>query len=238
MKTGIAALMLLAASIATATTTGAQQNDLLLPGGNSKEPVSIESDILVYSDKDARLIYSGNVIVIQGDTRLNCTVLTLIMDKGAAAAPVDKGDEPSPKSTSPTSPAEKRSAPSPKAASAAASADRGNEPSPRSASPAASGDNGGMANANSQLKHMDCQGPVRIFSKTQTATGDSAAYDKIENKFWIIGNVTLSDGPNVTKGDKLTYDLTKSSATIETGGAKTKTRVQSLFVPNSTSGTK
>ena len=173
----------------------AAEGGSLLPTGNSKDPISIEADKLVYSDKDARAVYSGNVIVIQGASKMNCSVLTLIMD-------------------------------------------RGSQPPPRPAGAAPAADNASTANANSQLKHMDCLGPVKIFSKTQTATGDSASYDKLENKFWIIGNVTLSDGPNVTKGDKLTYDLNTSHATVETGGAKGKTRVQSQFIPGSTSGSK
>ena len=192
----VASVALLAASAAAAA-TAAPESDSLLPGGNSKEPISIEADKLVYSDKDSRAIYSGNVIVIQGASKMNCSVLTLIMDKGAA-------------------PPQKTASAAPPAAPAA--------------------DNSSLPGGNSQLRHMDCQGPVRIFSKTQTATGDSASYDKLENKFWIIGNVTLSDGPNVTKGDKLTYDLSTAHATVETGGGKSKSRVQSQFVPGSTSG--
>ena len=192
----VASVTLLAASAASAaatpTPTATPESDSLLPGGNSKEPISIEADKLVYSDKDSRAIYSGNVIVVQGASKMNCSVLTLIMDKGAP-------------------------------------------PPPKTPSPAPTADNSSLPSGNSQLRRMDCMGPVRIFSKTQTATGDSAAYDKVENKFWIIGNVTLSDGPNVTKGDKLTYDLTTAHATVETGGAKSKTRVQSQFVPGSTS---
>ena len=57
------------------------------------------------------------------------------------------------------------------------------------------------------VKHLDATGPVTVVSKTQVATGDSGSYDKAEDKVWLIGHVTLSDGQNVTKGDKLTYDL-------------------------------
>jgi len=46
----------------------------------------------------------------------------------------------------------------------------------------------------------------------------------------LIGHVTLSDGQNVTKGDKLTYDLKTSQATIDTGGSKSG-RVHGQFVP-------
>ena len=42
--------------------------------------------------------------------------------------------------------------------------------------------------------------------------------------------MTLSDGGNVTKGDKLTYDLTTGQATVDTGGVG---RVKGLFLPGS-----
>ena len=68
-------------------------------------------------------------------------------------------------------------------------------------------------------------------SKTQVATGDSGVYEKAANRVQLIGNVTLSDGPNVTKGDKLTYDLKTGVATVDTGGSKSG-RVHGQFTPN------
>jgi lipopolysaccharide export system protein LptA len=63
--------------------------------------------------------------------------------------------------------------------------------------------------------------------KDQVGTGDRGSYDKGENKVYLFGSVTLSQGPNVTTGDKLTYDLTSGQAVVEGG------RVKSLFVPGS-----
>ena len=91
----------------------------------------------------------------------------------------------------------------------------------------------GAGSDSGQVKHMDCVGPVTVLSKTQTATGDNAVYDKPQNKVWLIGHVTLSDGGNVTKGDKLTYDLTTGQATVENGATTGKKRVQSQFIPSS-----
>jgi lipopolysaccharide export system protein LptA len=53
----------------------------LLPGSNSKEPINIAADKLDYFDKEQKAIYSGNVVVVQGDTRLNASVLTILFDK-------------------------------------------------------------------------------------------------------------------------------------------------------------
>ena len=74
---------------------------------------------------------------------------------------------------------------------------------------------------------MDAAGPVTVVSKTQVATGDRGSYDKDQNKVWLFGNVTLSDGGNVTKGDKLTYDLTTGEAVVEGEGQDARGRARS-----------
>jgi lipopolysaccharide export system protein LptA len=182
----LAAFFVLAMLNAQAAANKPAQGSPLLPGGNSKEPISIEADKLVYFDKEQKAIYSGDVVAIQGDTRLTCSILTVHMTKAAAAG-----------------------APAVKVADAS--------PAPSTES--------------SNVSHLDCAGPVTVLSKTQTATGDSAVYDKPQNKIWILGHVTLSDRGNVTKGDKLTYDLTSGQATVDTGG--TSGRVKGLFLPGS-----
>ena len=78
---------------------------------------------------------------------------------------------------------------------------------------------------------MDAVGPVTITAKTQVATGDRGSYDKEQDKVWLFDNVTLSDGGNVTKGDKLTYDLTTGEAVVEVG--KTSGRVTGQFIQGS-----
>ncbi|HEY1945351.1 MAG TPA: lipopolysaccharide transport periplasmic protein LptA [Roseiarcus sp.] len=171
---------------ADAKSNASSSSTPLLPGTNSKEPISIEADKLVYFDKEQKAIYTGNVVVIQGDTKMTCSGMTIFMEK----AP-EQGQ-------------------------------------PAGAAPA------GPGASSSRVKHLDATGPVTVLSKTQVATGDTAAYDKAQNKVWLIGNVTLSDGGNVTKGDKLTYDLTTGQATVDTGSATS--RVRGLFIPGSGSG--
>jgi lipopolysaccharide export system protein LptA len=170
---------------------------VMLPGADSKQPVSIEADKLVYFDKEQKAIYTGKVIVIQGDTKMTCSAMTIFMDNDSASA-------------------------RPAAATAGDSAKAGE------GAGAASG--GGS----SHVKHLDAVGPVTVVSKTQVATADSGSYDRAQNKVWLTGNVTLSDGGNVTKGDKLTYDLTTGQATVDTGPAAN--RVKGLFVPASEAG--
>jgi lipopolysaccharide export system protein LptA len=87
----------------------------------------------------------------------------------------------------------------------------------------------GVPSSSSQISRMEAAGPVTIVSKDQTGTGDSGLYEKSENKVYLIGNVTLTQGPNVTKGDKLTYDLNTNQAAV-TG------RVRSMFLPSGGTG--
>jgi lipopolysaccharide export system protein LptA len=171
--------------------SGPNDSAAIFPGTSSKEPISIDADKLVYYDKEHKAVYSGSVVVIQGDTKMTCSAMTVLLDhaptQGAASQPKEAG----PQSTN--------------------------------------GQSGSTADAG--VKHLDAAGPVTVVSKTQVATGDSGSYDKAEGKVRLIGHVTLSDGQNVTKGDKLTYDLKSGQATVDTS-AKSG-RVHGQFVPKS-----
>lgn len=198
----LAAMVILGIAQAQAAPSKPNAGPSLLPGGNSKDPVSIEADKLVYFDKEQKAIYSGNVIVIQGDTKLTCSIMTIYMEKS---------------STAPTGTSTPSAAPAP-------------AKPPDSNAAAAGGSDSSSTGDSGRIKHMDCTGPVTVLSKTQTATGDTGAYDKPQNKVWLTGHVTLSDGGNVTKGEKLIYDLTTGQATVETGGSTG--RVKGQFLPN------
>ena len=80
------------------------------------------------------------------------------------------------------------------------------------------------------IRRIDCKGPVTIVSRTQTATGDNAVFDRTANRILLTGNVALSDGPNVTTGERIVYDLNSGVANVET---KPGGRVRALFVPGS-----
>jgi lipopolysaccharide export system protein LptA len=80
------------------------------------------------------------------------------------------------------------------------------------------------------IRQIDCKGPVTIVSRTQTATGDNATFDRTANRILLTGNVALSDGPNVTLGERIVYDLNTGVANVET---KPGGRVRAMFVPGS-----
>jgi lipopolysaccharide export system protein LptA len=88
------------------------------------------------------------------------------------------------------------------------------------------------ANSNGhQMRRMEAQGPVTITSKDQIGTGDNGVYDKAENKVFLTGRVTLSQGANVTKGERLVYDLNTNQAIVLGGASAQGGRVRSVFTP-------
>ena len=161
-------------------------------GGDSKEPIKIDADKLDVLDKENRAVFSGNVVAVQGETTVRCTVMTVFYEgrggQGAGAKPAT---------------------PTP-----AAAPGQGND---------------------SSIKRIECKGPVTVVSKTQAATSDNAVFDRSTNTVIMTGNVALNDGPNITRGEKLTYNTVTGIANVETnkGG-----RVQGFFVPNAADANK
>jgi lipopolysaccharide export system protein LptA len=146
----------------------------VLPGGNTKAPITVDASKLEYFDKDQKLVYSGNVVATQGESTMRASVMVVFLAKP---------DEPS-----------------------------------------------GLQAETGRIRRIEAAGPVTVTQVDQVGTGDSGLYDKAENKVYLIGNVVLSQGPNVTKGErnsKLVYDLETGYAQVIGG------RVNSIFTPGS-----
>jgi lipopolysaccharide export system protein LptA len=91
----------------------------------------------------------------------------------------------------------------------------GDAPSPRN--PAENG-----------IQKVECAGPVTVVQKDQVATGDHAVFDQDAKRIVLTGNVVLSQCQNVTRGQRLVYDMNTGRANMDPvpGG-----RVSALFVP-------
>jgi lipopolysaccharide export system protein LptA len=63
------------------------------------------------------------------------------------------------------------------------------------------------------------------------ATGNEGVFDRSSNKIVLTGNVALSQGENVTKGEKLVYDTETGVAIVESGTTAAGGRVRGVFVP-------
>ena len=145
--------------------------------GASKAPISIDADKLQVYDKEQRAVYSGNVVVVQGDTTMKAAHMTVFYERNNQEAQATE--------------------------------------------------NAGGGPGGAQLKRVEAKGEVVITSKDQVAKGDNGVLDRENDRMILTGNVSLSQGDNITKGEKLFYNLSTGVATVEGG------RVRSLLVPGS-----
>lgn len=162
-------------------------------GSGSKEPIAIEADHLEVFDKDQKAIYSGNVVVVQGETTMKSGRMVVFYVRNTTDAAGGKTATPAPAAT-----------------------------------PANSGpDLGG----GTSLRKVEAYDGVTIVSKDQIATSREAVYDKDSNRMILTGDASLTQNGNITKGEKVIYDLTTGVAVVE--ASPSSGRVKSLLVPNS-----
>jgi lipopolysaccharide export system protein LptA len=83
------AVLSCAAPVGAATSAGAQKpkSGAILPGGNSNKPINIEAAKLDYFDKEQKLVYTGSVVAVQGESKLKSTVLTIFLAPKKAGDP-------------------------------------------------------------------------------------------------------------------------------------------------------
>jgi len=85
-----------------------------------------------------------------------------------------------------------------------------------------------------EISRLDASGDVHVSSAGETARGDSAIYNVLDEQVTMEGNVVLTQGGNIIQGDRLTIDLTNGRSRIE-GGASVVTedngdgRVRGVF---------
>lgn len=153
--------------------------------GRSDEPVRIEADNLEVREKDEAAIFTGNVVVVQGQSTLRSDKLTIYY-LGQSADPKNqlKGET--------------------KGAEAAVPTGR-------------------------DIRRLEADGSVVVTSNDQRATGSRGVFDMTSNTVTLSGGVTVTQGSNILKGNRLVVDLTTQRSRIESGGGSG--RVQGLFVP-------
>jgi lipopolysaccharide export system protein LptA len=83
------------------------------------------------------------------------------------------------------------------------------------------------------VRRLEAKGGVIVNQKDQTATGDSAIFDMRTNSVTLIGNVTVTQGPNVMRGDRLVVDLTNGISKVEAGKPGDPRPVRVLIQPSS-----
>jgi lipopolysaccharide export system protein LptA len=100
---------------------------------------------------------------------------------------------------------------------------------PKKGAPATAQKQGVGTGSGQQIKRAEAKGDVRVTQKDQTATGDNGVFDVKTNSVTLTGNVVVTQGTNVLRGDRMVVNLDTGVARVESD--KTK-RVEGLFNPS------
>jgi lipopolysaccharide export system protein LptA len=162
--------------------------------GRSNAPVNIEADRLEVREKDEAAIFTGNVVVVQGESTLRTKLLTIYY---VGEVSKDKKEEPA------------KQAPV-----------QGKAQGESSALP-----------TGRDIRKLEAEGDVVVVSGEQRATGGKGVFDMKSNTVVLSGNVVVSQGQNVLRGDRLVVNLTAQTSRLESVRGGNGGRVQGLFMP-------
>jgi len=81
-----------------------------------------------------------------------------------------------------------------------------------------------------KIKKLEARGGVVVTQKEQTATGELGLFDMKTNTVTLTGNVVMTQGQNVLRGERLVVDLTTGVSRVESG-KNGQGRVQGLLYP-------
>ena len=82
-----------------------------------------------------------------------------------------------------------------------------------------------------RIRRLEAIGNVVVTQKEQTATGNIGVFDMKSNTVTLTGNVVMTQGQNVLRGDKLVVNLTSGVSRVESG-KNGSGRVEGLFMPS------
>jgi lipopolysaccharide export system protein LptA len=68
-----------------------------------------------------------------------------------------------------------------------------------------------------QIHRIEAKGNVVVVQKDQNATGDAATFNMRENTVTLVGNVIVTRGTNVLRGQRLVVDLTSGVSKMDGG---------------------
>jgi lipopolysaccharide export system protein LptA len=100
-----------------------------------------------------------------------------------------------------------------------------NKPGPAPATTMKSAQPGAPAGSSDQqqIRRIEASGDVRVTQKDQTAVGDTGIFDTQSNTVTLNGNVVVTHGKDVVRGQRLIVDLGTGVSRIDGG------RVDALF---------
>jgi lipopolysaccharide export system protein LptA len=80
-----------------------------------------------------------------------------------------------------------------------------------------------LTNSQRQVRRIEAKGGVAVTQKDQNAVGDNATFDLRANVVTLVGNVVVTRGSDVLRGQRLMVDLTNGVSKMDAG------RVEGLF---------
>ena len=88
------------------------------------------------------------------------------------------------------------------------------------------------------IRRAEARGDVTVVSKDQNASGDLGVYDMKKKTITLTGNVVISQGKNVVRGERVVVDTTRGctggigvTAHAAKSGVTAHDRVRVLIVP-------
>lgn len=179
----------------------------ILQNENQDQPIQIDAATLEVHDKNKMATFSGDVVVVQGDTTIKCQTLKVFYgpEHGAAGNQAGAGAKQAANTPQPTQ--------------------QGAQPQQQQS---------GTAPMRQQdIRRIEASGGVTVISKDQNATGDLGVYDLKKKTITLTGNVVVSQGKNVLHGERVVVDTTTGNAHFDTAGSPTpNSRVRALILPN------
>jgi lipopolysaccharide export system protein LptA len=176
---------------------------------SSKDPIDIESDVLVVHDSQKYATFKGNVKAVQGTTTLRARELDVHYTGGGDKLLTGQDQNQDKK--------------------------EGGEQAAVQAKPADAKDGKDTsADSGTQITQIEAKGDVIITSENdQTTSSEWAIYDVPSQQVTVGGNVVLTQGKNVLKGDRLVIDLKTGESRFENPGntAIAGGRIRALFMP-------
>jgi lipopolysaccharide export system protein LptA len=176
---------------------------------SSKDPIDIESDVLVVHDSQKYATFKGNVKAVQGTTTLRARELDVHYTGGGDKLLTGQDQNQDKK--------------------------EGVEQAAVEAKPADAKDGkDASADSGTQITQIEAKGDVIITSENdQTTSSEWAIYDVPSQQVTVGGNVVLTQGKNVLKGDRLVIDLKTGESRFENpdNTATAGGRIRALFMP-------
>jgi lipopolysaccharide export system protein LptA len=178
---------------------------------SSKDPIDIESDVLVVHDSQKYATFKGNVKAVQGTTTLRARELNVHYTGGGDKLVTGEGKK-----------------------------EGGDQAATETKVADAKGGTGAQADSGTQITKIEAKGDVVITSENdQTTSSEWALYDVPSQQVTVGGNVVLTQGKNVLKGDRLVIDLKTGESRFDNTGnnAVAGGRIRALFMPKQEAGT-